>query len=208
MSLTNSLFAYDTKPNLLSHNGEVYYYGCILDMRTSDSYLETLLTSIPWKNDEAIIYGKRIVTSRKMAWVGDTSYFYTYSGTTKKATPWTPLLLKLKAQVENLTNSSFNSCLLNLYHNGSEGMGWHSDDEKSLGNNTTIASVSFGAHRKFAFKHKMTKESRSIKLEHGSLLVMKGETQSYWQHSLLKSLLVQEPRINLTFRTIVQDSKC
>jgi alkylated DNA repair dioxygenase AlkB len=96
MSLTNSLFGYDTKANLLSHNGEAHYYGCILDTKTSDCIFKTLLTSVPWKNDEAIIYGKRIVTSRKVAWVGDRSYIYTYSGTSKRATPWTPLLINVK----------------------------------------------------------------------------------------------------------------
>ena len=205
MHSANSLFEYDTNANLLTRDGEVNYYGCILESKESDSYFDKLLTTIPWQHDEAVIYGKHIVTNRKVAWVGDINYFYTYSGTTKQATPWTPLLLKLKSKVEELTKTSFNSCLLNLYHNGSEGMAWHSDDEQSLGKNTTIASVSFGAHRKFAFKHKARKETRSIILEHGSLLIMKGETQTFWQHSLFKSLLVQEPRINLTFRTIIKD---
>ena len=141
-----------------------------------------------------------------MAWLGDARYFYTYSGMTKQATPWTPLLLELKSRIETITKNVFNSCLLNLYHDGSEGMAWHSDDEKSLGRNTTIASISFGAERKFSFKHKITKKTKSLVLEHGSLLVMKGETQRFWQHSLLKSIQVQAPRVNLTFRTIVSNT--
>jgi len=203
MLSTNSLFGYDPEINLLPMDGEVLYYGCIFDETTSNSYFETLLTTISWRHDEAIINGKRIVTPRKIAWIGDEKYSYTYSGTTKQATPWTPLLLKLKSEVEQLTRTSFNSCLLNLYHNGSEGMAWHSDDESSLGRNATIASISFGATRKFALKHKETKATKSLILEHGSLLIMKGQTQTFWMHSLLKSVHVQEPRINLTFRTIV-----
>jgi alkylated DNA repair dioxygenase AlkB len=206
MLATNNLFEYDSNENLLPLDGEVYYYGSIFDERTSDAYLETLLESIPWKNDEAIISGKRIVTGRKVAWLGDARYFYTYSGITKQATPWTPLLLELKSRIETITKNVFNSCLLNLYHDGSEGMAWHSDDEKSLGRNTTIASISFGAERKFSFKHKITKKTKSLVLEHGSLLVMKGETQRFWQHSLLKSIQVQAPRVNLTFRTIVSNT--
>ena len=202
MPLTNSLFGYDPEINLLPLDGEVLYYGSIFDEATSNSYFETLLNTIPWRHDEAIINGKRIVTPRKIAWIGDEKFSYTYSGTTKQATQWTPLLLKLKSEVEKLTHASFNSCLLNFYHNGSEGMAWHSNDEASLGRNATIASVSFGATRKFAFKHKETKVTKSLMLEQGSLLIMKGQTQTFWKHSLLKSLLVQDPRINLTFRTI------
>jgi alkylated DNA repair dioxygenase AlkB len=203
MPSTPNLFEYDSTVNLLSQDGEVYYYGSIFDSLTSNLYLETLLATIPWKHDEAVICGKHIITDRKVAWVGDTSFFYTYSGVSKRATPWTPLLLELKSKVEILTKTVFNSCLLNLYHDGSEGMAWHSDDEQSLGKKTTIASISFGAERKFAFKHKLTKQTKSIVLEHGSLLIMQGDTQTFWQHSLLKTLRVQEPRVNLTFRTIV-----
>ncbi|MGZ3822213.1 MAG: alpha-ketoglutarate-dependent dioxygenase AlkB family protein, partial [Mucilaginibacter sp.] len=110
------------------------------------------------------------------AWYGDNDYAYTYSNTTKQALSWTSELYQLKKLVEELTGATFNSCLLNLYHNGDEGMAWHSDDEKSLGRNTTIASLSFGAERQFALKHKKTKEKTSLILEHGSLLVMKGAT--------------------------------
>ena len=166
--------------------------------------MDILLQEIPWKNDEAVIFGKHFITKRKVAWYGDNQFSYTYSNITKEALPWTKELLELKAIAEKLASATFNSCLLNLYHNGSEGMAWHSDDEKSLGRNSPIASMSFGAERKFSFKHKQTKETRSLLLEHGSLLVMKGEVQQHWLHSLPKSLKVKSPRINLTFRTIVQ----
>ena len=117
--------------------------------------------------------------------------------------PFTKELLDLKVLVEKITEAKFNSCLLNLYHDGNEGMGWHSDDEKSLGANTTIASLSFGAERKFSLKHKQTKQTVSVVLQSGSLLVMKGSTQTNWLHSLPKTTIIRKPRINLTFRTIV-----
>lgn len=189
--------------NLLPQDGIVNYYGKIFSEKEADFYLEKLLSTIEWKNDEAIIYGKHIITKRKAAWYGDSNYSYTYSNTTKHALPWTAELMVLKERVEELTKAKFNSCLLNLYHDGNEGMAWHSDDEKSLGKNTTIASLSFGAERKFSLKHKLTKESVSLVLESGSLLVMKGSTQTHWQHSLPKTTKIKTARINLTFRTIV-----
>ena len=128
---------------------------------------------------------------------------YTYSNTTKQALPWTPELLELKTIIEKETGETFNSCLLNLYHDGSEGMAWHSDGEKDLRKNGAIASVSFGAQRRFAFKHKETKEVINVFLEHGSLLVMKDETQTHWLHRLPPTKLATKPRVNLTFRTIV-----
>ena len=131
---------------------------------------------------------------------------YIYSNTEKKALPWTSELTKLKHVAENLSNTKFNSCLLNLYHDGNEGMGWHSDDEKSIEEHSTISSVSFGADRKFSFKHKQSKEIISILLEHGSLLLMKGQTQKNWLHSLPKSKNITLPRINLTFRRMAINS--
>ena len=116
---------------------------------------------------------------------------------------WTEELIILRRKVEELSGIKFNSCLLNLYHDGEEGMSWHSDDEKSLGENTCIASLSFGAERKFYFKHKKTNQSLFVTLEHGSLLVMKGTTQTNWLHALPKSKRIHKPRINLTFRTFV-----
>jgi len=197
------LFSTNTTDNLLPFDGIVNYYGKIFSTQESRFFLDKMLHAIEWKNDEAIIYGKHIITKRKAAWYGDRNFSYTYSNTTKQALPWTAELIALKNKVEELTHVTFNSCLLNLYHDGNEGMAWHSDDEKSLGKNTTIASLSFGAERKFSLKHKVTKESLSILLEQGSLLVMKGSTQSHWQHCLPKTTKVKSPRVNLTFRTIV-----
>lgn len=190
-------------PNLLPKDGTVNYYGIIMAKEMADAYFISLFNNIEWKQDEAVIYGKHFFTNRKVAWYGDFAYSYTYSNTTKQALPWTKELLDLKKFVEEKTGVVFNSCLLNLYHTGEEGMAWHSDDEKSLGKNTCIAALSFGAERKFLFKHKHTKETVSIVLNHGSLLVMKDETQTYWVHRLPESKLIKRPRISLTFRTIV-----
>jgi alkylated DNA repair dioxygenase AlkB len=188
---------------ILDNDGLVNYYGKILTSKEATQYLDLLMQNILWKNDEVILFGKHIVTKRKTAWYGDSDYLYTYSNITKQALPWTKELSGLKQMVEEFAGVKFNSCLLNLYHNGDEGMGWHSDDEESLGKNNTIASLSLGAERRFLFKHKQTKQIISFILEHGSLLIMKDATQRNWLHSLPKSKNIVQPRINLTFRTIV-----
>ena len=194
---------FDAEINLLPKDGTVNYYGKILDQKQSDKFYQTLLETIEWKNDEAVIFGKKILTKRKVAWYGDENFEYTYSNSTKKAIPWTKELLQLKKMAEEKTGEKFNSCLLNLYHDGSEGMAYHSDGEKDLKKDGAIASLSLGAERKFSFKHKETKEKVELILEHGSLLVMKEETQSFWLHRLPPTKKVFTPRINLTFRTIV-----
>lgn len=190
--------------NLLPADGIVNYYGKILEPAESEYYLEKMLSEIAWKNDEAIIFGRHLITKRKAAWYGDKPYEYTYSNTTKQALPWTKELLELKTLVEQASGTRYNSCLLNLYHDGQEGMAWHSDDEKDLGKDSAIASLTLGAERKFSFKHKQTKETVSLVLEHGSLLVMKGTTQTYWLHRLPPTKKVATPRVNLTFRTMVE----
>jgi alkylated DNA repair dioxygenase AlkB len=192
----------DGHRNLLPKDGTVYYYGKVFDRSDADHYLGLLLETIEWKNDEAVIFGKVIVTKRKVAWYGQKPFEYTYSNTTKHALPWTPGLLELKKLVEQKTGETYNSCLLNLYHDGSEGMAWHSDGEPDLKKNGAIASLSFGAERKFAFKHKLTKQKVELVLENGSLLVMKGTTQTYWLHRLPPTVSIMKPRVNLTFRTI------
>lgn len=188
--------------NLLPYDGTVNYYGKVLSKEKADDYLDKLLHNIGWRNDEAIIFGKKIITKRKVAWYGDRDFTYTYSNITKKALPWTEELSKLKALVEKETGETYNSCLLNLYHDGDEGMAWHSDGETDLKKDGAIASLSFGAERKFAFKHKSTKEKVELVLGHGSLLVMKDKTQTYWLHRLPPTKKVNTARVNLTFRTI------
>lgn len=192
----------DQLDNFLPRDGIAHYYGVAIPLKSADSYLDCLRNKIDWKNDEAVIFDKRITTKRKVAWYADKPFEYTYSKTTKLALPWTTELQELKETVEKRTGETFNSCLLNLYHNGSEGMAWHSDGERELKKHGAIASLSFGAERKFSFKHKKTGETISLVLQHGSLLVMKGQTQTHWLHRLPPTKKAQEARVNLTFRTI------
>lgn len=198
------LFGNDPHRNLLPRDGIVNYFGPVLTPAASRGIYQTLLGDIPWRNDEAVMFGKPIILARKVAWYGDRGFSYTYSGTTKQALPWTAALLGLKQLVETLTGNPYNSCLLNLYHDGSEGMGWHSDDETSLAKDSTIASISLGAEREFRLKHKRTDERVPVLLENGSLLVMRGRTQSNWHHCIPKTRKITAPRINLTFRTMVR----
>ncbi len=194
-------------PNLLPRDGIALYPGIIFSSHEAEDYLTTLLHSIPWQQDEVVMFGKRIVTARKTAWYGDAPYAYSYSGSTKTALPWTSELSEIKREVERHSGHRYNSCLLNLYHHGGEGMGWHSDDESTLVRDAAIASVSLGAERRFSFKHKSEPELKtSVMLESGSLLVMTGATQRHWLHSLTKSNKIAEPRINLTFRLMNADS--
>jgi len=193
----------DINKNLLPYGGTVNYYGKLFSNREADQYYQLLMDTIEWKNDEAFIMGKHIITKRKVAWYGDESYAYTYSNASKFALPWTKELLELKKIAEEKTGTNFNSCLLNLYHNGDEGMAYHSDDEKALAKDSAIASISFGAERRFLLKHKQTKETITTFLEHGSLLIMKGATQTNWLHRLPPTKKVNTPRVNLTFRTMV-----
>ncbi|MDI9859571.1 alpha-ketoglutarate-dependent dioxygenase AlkB family protein [Flectobacillus roseus] len=193
---------YDSQYNWLPQDGVVNYYGKLFSEEESNTFFEELWHTIDWRNDEAMMFGKKIITKRKVAWYGDSPFRYTYSKVTKEALPWTPELLTLKNRIETATGETFNSCLLNLYHSGDEGMAWHSDDEIDLKRNGAIGSITFGAERKFAFKHKHTDQKVEMLLEHGSLLVMKDTTQTFWLHRLPPTKKVKKPRINLTFRTI------
>ena len=200
-----SLFLYnesDSQYNWLPQDGVVNYYGKLFSEEESNTFFEELWHNVDWRNDEAMMFGKKIITKRKVAWYGDSPFRYTYSKVTKEALPWTPELLTLKNRIEAATGETFNSCLLNLYHSGDEGMAWHSDDEIDLKRNGAIGSITFGAERKFAFKHKHTDQKVEMLLEHGSLLVMKDTTQTFWLHRLPPTKKVKKPRINLTFRTI------
>lgn len=193
----------DPQQNLLPFDGVVQYHGVVWAPEEAQQLFERLMAEIDWRNDEAMMFGKHIITKRKVAWYGDKTFSYTYSKITKTALLWNDLLLALKAKTEAVTGEIYNSCLLNLYHDGSESMGWHSDGEKMLKKHGAIASLSFGAERKFAFKHRATKKTVQLPLEAGSILVMKGETQDHWVHRLPPTKKVLTPRINLTFRFIV-----
>ena len=197
------LFNKEKVINILPFDGSADYYSKMLTTAEAKYYFDRMLMNVEWRNDEAVIFGRHIVTKRKVAWYGDRSYSYAYSGKTRDALSWTSDLLELKGVVERLSGRTFNSCLLNLYHNGEEGMAWHSDDERTLEPDGAIASLSLGAERKFSFRHRKTRETLSILLEPGSLLVMHGPTQTHWMHALPKTKRVSLPRVNLTFRTMV-----
>jgi alkylated DNA repair dioxygenase AlkB len=192
--------------NLLPKDGGATYIPGFFDPEHCAALFASLQSTINWKEDQLLMFGKLITTKRKVAWVGDAGCSYTYSGVKKFPQAWTADLLHIKHKLESLTHSAFNSCLLNLYHDGDEGMGWHSDDEKELDSAAPIASVSLGGARKFAFKHKLDKNTVSLFLEDGSVLLMQPLTQEFWQHSLTKTKRPVAPRINLTFRAIRQDN--
>lgn len=198
------LFAPEPSENLLPYDGVVKDFGLILNHEQSQKYLDYFSKHLAWQHDEVFILGQHHTTERKVAWYGDESYQYKYSGMVKQAHAWNAGLFRLKKHIEQLVGHQFNTCLANLYENGRQGMGWHSDDEPALvtenGLETVIASLSFGATRKFSFKHKQTAEKVDLQLHNGQLIVMRGKTQQFWTHTLSKSTKVIEPRINLTFR--------
>ena len=189
-----------------SVNLSVKYIENFFNLDESQLYMRQLTQSVLWRREKIKMWGKEIVTKRRIAWYADDGKSYTYSGSTFFPSQWNNVLLQLKEKVENYSEIKFNSVLLNEYPNGEVGMGWHSDDEKELGTDPIIASLSFGANRDFIFKHKTDKSIENVKLhlKSGSLLLMLGSTQHYWKHSLPKRLKVKEPRINLTFRNIIQ----
>ncbi|MGB5970243.1 MAG: alpha-ketoglutarate-dependent dioxygenase AlkB [Spirulinaceae cyanobacterium] len=185
-------------------DGDVLIIPHFFSQEESDSLFATLYEEIQWRQDFIKMYGKSIPLPRLTAWYGDANKSYTYSKIQMNSTPWTDSLLKIKSRIENLAEASFNSVLINLYRDGKDGVAWHSDDETELGNMPVIASVSFGGTRRFVLKHKHNKELNKvdIKLSHGSLLVMKGNTQEDWQHQVPKTVKEVSRRINLTYRKI------
>lgn len=189
--------------NLLPCDGVVNYFPGFLDAAEADRLQEALMNEIDWASDRIKVFGKLFITDRQVAWYADEGLNYTYSGAQKTPKAWTNSLLEIKQKAEMFTGKKFNACLLNLYHTGEEGMGWHSDNEPELGKEPVIVSISLGAKRKFAFKHKHKDLKYTIELEHGSLLLMSGLTQHLWKHALLKSKRITVHRINLTFRNII-----
>lgn len=187
---------------VLAKDGQAEYLSDFYDPAACAHLFESLLNSVAWEADRIQMFGKLIITSRKVAWFGDPGCRYTYSGVPKSPLSWTKELLQIKQRLEQKTGYSYNSCLLNLYHAGNEAMGWHSDDEKELDSSVPIASLSLGAQRKFAFRHKQDKTTCSLFLENGSLLMMHPPIQEHWHHALLKTQIPIGPRINLTFRKI------
>jgi len=186
--------------NLLPKDGIAIYHGVVFNEQEANEICKDLLDTIPWKQDEVVMFGKKVITKRKVAWYADAGITYTYAGVKKLGLEWTEPLLGVKQKVEAITGAKYNACLLNLYNEGEEGMGWHRDNEKEIVTESSIASVSLGAVRKFAFKHATTNERLDIELANGSLLDMKGAIQQYWYHALPKTMRIKQLRINLTFR--------
>ncbi len=193
-----------TPHNLLPYDGDALLYHPFLDPEACIFYFQELQQHINWKQEAIKMFGKQVMQPRLTAWYGDTGKAYSYSGITMQPIPWTKALTHLKTAVETLTGYHFNSALLNLYRCGNDSMGWHRDNEKELGPEPVIASLSLGAARLFQFRHYHdTKVIVPVLLEPGSLLLMKGTTQTYWQHRLPKTKEKDSVRINITFRNIV-----
>lgn len=195
----------NTEENLLPKDGILTYRPDLIDPVGAGDYLGTLTETIQWSQPSINFFGKLIPVPRFTAWYGDAGVVYTYSGVKNDPLPWTKELLLIKKKVEDASGTKFNSVLLNLYRNGNDHMSWHADDEKSLGENPVIASVSLGEVRKFGVKHRYDKdlEPLSLELESGSLVLMKGEMQEFWHHRIYPTKKTMGPRINLTFRKVI-----
>jgi alkylated DNA repair dioxygenase AlkB len=195
----------DVRGEVLSMpNAEVTFYQNFFDLQESDEFLQTLRDEINWRQDKIKLYGKDIDLPRKTAWYGDLDKSYTFSGIHLNPEHWTPTLLQVKERIEEIAGVQFNSVLLNLYRHGNDGISWHTDAEPELGENPVIGSVSFGGTRRFMFRHRQDQDLKAeVELTHGSFLLMAGETQHFWQHQIPKTSRKVEPRINLTFRVII-----
>ena len=202
------LFAPSPMDNLLPYDGKVNDLGIVFE--DSSLLYNRLLTELPWQADIVTLFGKTHVTTRQIVWMGDEDISYHYSGHKRESIPWSESMFHVKQHVEKqLANigivADFNSCLLNYYPSGSDGMGYHADNEKELGYQPVIASISLGATRKFVFKHKKTQDKVELYLESGQLIVMHGDTQTFWKHTVTKTKTVHEGRISLTFRRMLPD---
>ncbi len=189
--------------NITAVNAQLSYFPDFIRLSESYRLFEQIQHEIAWRQEEIILYGKKVTIPRLQAWYGDTNSHYSYSNLTMQPVPWLPVLQDLKKKVEQCLAQDFNAMLANLYRNQSDSVAWHSDDEKELSIQPVIASLSFGEERNFLLKHKVSGEKLTIPLKSGSLFVMAGETQQYWQHCLPRTKKEKRARINLTFRKIV-----
>lgn len=189
-----------SEENLLPCDGLLRDFGALFAPQVAQHLFAQLLVEVPWQPDKACIDGRLIVTARQVAWYGEADFRYTYSGITRKALPWTDMLRRIRHSVEERTGVRFNSCLLNLYRDGSEGMAWHRDSERALCQPAIIASLSLGAVRRFGVRHLERQLRREMSLFNGQLILMGGDMQQHWQHCVPKQSGVTRPRINLTFR--------
>ncbi len=185
-------------------HAEVLYYPHFFTKEESDTFFADLLAHIHWSHDDITIFGKKMKVPRLQAWYGDTDKPYRYSGMLLTPHAWTDTLLAIKKRIEIATQTEYTSVLINQYRDGKDSVGWHADDEPSLGINATIASVSLGATRKFRFRYTTNHALKTqAMLTHGSLVMMQGETQHYWQHEVPKTSQKTDIRINLTFRKMI-----
>lgn len=195
-----------TSPNdciqLKMQDADVSYYPVLFEKKLADHFFEILIASVRWQQDDIKVFGKIYKQPRLTALYASNNNTYTYSNITMKPHQFTEELLLIKNKIETICSETFTSCLLNLYRNGQDSNGWHADNEKELGPEPVIASISFGEERVFHFKHKTKDLKQKIVLEHGSLLLMRGKTQEHWLHQIPKSNKNMKPRINLTFRNI------
>jgi alkylated DNA repair dioxygenase AlkB len=188
--------------NLLPHDGEMFYYPAFLESKTANSYKQQILTEVTWREDKISFFGKTFNQPRQVAWHGEAGIVYQYSKISMSASGWTPTLVKIKLMLEQFTKQQFNSVLVNHYRNGQDYMSWHQDNEKELGENPIIASITLGESRDFLYRNLKNKQTYSLMLENGSLLLMQGSMQSHWQHALPKRLKVNADRLNLTYRFV------
>lgn len=182
-------------------NSQLLYISDFLTPQQADTAFSNLRKELDWQQEAIQMFGRKVLQPRLQAWHGDKSY--TYSGLSLTPEPWSPELLHIKQRCEAASRCQFNSVLANLYRDGQDSMGWHQDNEPELGVNPAIASLSLGESRRFILRHIETRQKYEIELSHGSLLVMAGETQRYWQHSVPKTGKPKTERINLTFRHII-----
>lgn len=184
-------------------NATIEYYPNFFNTEKATLFFEKLLNEIPWQQDNITVFGKTHPQPRLTSLFGNEGKPYAYSNIVMQPHPWNPLLMFIKNEVEEVVNENFTTVLLNLYRNGKDSNGWHADNEKELGRNPVIASVSFGEPRSFHLQHNTIPDAKlKIVLEHGSLLIMKGTTQHYWKHQIPKTAKPIGSRINLTFRII------
>jgi len=200
----NQLNLFGSDENLVFPQNLLEYYPSFLNEKQSNDLLRSLVNEVPWVQKTIQMYGKQLLTPRLTAWYGDKGKAYRFSGTKFDPLPWTDELFGLKQKVEEFTEFFFNSVLLNYYRDGNDSVAWHSDNEQELGVDPGIVSISLGQPRQFDFRHKTDHSGKySLRLENGSLLIMKGDLQHHWEHRIPKSGKDTGERINLTFRTII-----
>ncbi|GDX34072.1 alkylated DNA repair protein [Actinomycetes bacterium] len=196
---------YAIKSQLLPFDGTATLYENFLDSQFATQAFNQIRDESDWEQPEITIFGNTVLEPRLSTWHNELGQGYKYSGVMRRAQPFSKMLGEIRDRCVEVTDTRFNSALVNFYRNGQDGMGWHSDDEACNGPEPTIASVSLGATRRFDMRHRKTGETIKIQLESGSLLVMAGKSQQFWVHQIAKTKRVQEPRINLTFRRVIEN---